>query len=377
MIRDLSNGPPSAADRQIAGLPGASAAPTDDRRLVHTSRVGALFPIYFKNLALTLITLGFYRFWAKTNVRRFLWSQTRFLDDPLVYLGRPAELLSGFLLVLALVLLPLALLSYFVAPEIIKTGEEMAGMAGLFMLGILPVLILLPFLLGVALYAARRYRLSRTAWRGIRGAMTGSAWNYGLLSIWCWFLTIISLGWYFPWMRMRLARRRITNSYFGDQKFTFSGNGREMLGTYFVFMFLGGIGASIAEVVASKFIFADQASWVSAGIAWLMFLLYRSRELAYIAGHSALGDLKFRYTYSDWLYIRFILGNLLISLASLTTGWVFLQRRQFQFQQRFLGFEGGLDFARLGQSGESETPTGEGLADVLDQGFEIGLDVGF
>ena len=38
-----------------------------------------LFGITFINLIKTIFTLGFYRFWAKTRVRQYLWGQTRFL----------------------------------------------------------------------------------------------------------------------------------------------------------------------------------------------------------------------------------------------------------------------------------------------------------
>lgn len=40
-------------------------------------------PIALSNLALTIVTLGFYRFWAKARERRYLWSRTRFIDDKL------------------------------------------------------------------------------------------------------------------------------------------------------------------------------------------------------------------------------------------------------------------------------------------------------
>src|SRR3546814_5837419 len=40
-------------------------------------------PIAFTNLLLTIVTLGIYRFWATTRTRRYLWANTRFIDDRL------------------------------------------------------------------------------------------------------------------------------------------------------------------------------------------------------------------------------------------------------------------------------------------------------
>ena len=61
------------------------------------------------NGILTILTLGIYQFWAKAKVRRFFWSNVRFLDDPLEYTGTGGELFVGFLIVIA-ILFPLGLI---------------------------------------------------------------------------------------------------------------------------------------------------------------------------------------------------------------------------------------------------------------------------
>ena len=51
--------------------------------------------------ALALIaTLGLYRFWVSTDVRRYLWSHTNLAGERLDYTGDPLELLVGFLVLL-------------------------------------------------------------------------------------------------------------------------------------------------------------------------------------------------------------------------------------------------------------------------------------
>ena len=67
-------------------------------------------PIALTNLLLTIVTLGIYRFWAKTRERRYLWSHTRFIDDTLEWTGTGKELFIGFIMAAVLVLFPLVLL---------------------------------------------------------------------------------------------------------------------------------------------------------------------------------------------------------------------------------------------------------------------------
>ena len=47
---------------------------------------------------LTILTLGIYRFWMKTRLRRWYWSAIRPGGHPLEYLGDPFEKLLGFLI---------------------------------------------------------------------------------------------------------------------------------------------------------------------------------------------------------------------------------------------------------------------------------------
>ena len=124
----------------------------------YDGRGGELFPIVLINLILTFFTLGIYRFWAKTRVRRYFLSRISFLEDRLEYTGTGLELFIGFLIVLA-VLVPLSiayqlLMQLAVGQGITTAMLVYAGYIGLFY-----------FLYYVATYRAQRYRLSRMTWR--------------------------------------------------------------------------------------------------------------------------------------------------------------------------------------------------------------------
>ena len=61
-----------------------------------------------RRVMLMVATIGLYRFWFVSDLRRFFWSRTLVDDSPLEYTGRGLELFIGFLIAVA-ILLPLGL----------------------------------------------------------------------------------------------------------------------------------------------------------------------------------------------------------------------------------------------------------------------------
>ena len=68
---------------------------TDTLNGRYTGAIGAFFWLNFRLGLLTLITLGLYRFWARTRVRRYMWSATSPGGDPFEYTGTGLEKLLG------------------------------------------------------------------------------------------------------------------------------------------------------------------------------------------------------------------------------------------------------------------------------------------
>src|SRR6201996_9360620 len=69
-----------------------------------------------RGAALELVTIGFYRFWLATDIRRHLWSNTLIDGDAAEYTGRGKELLLGFLFAMA-ILGPIYLAYFLVSVE--------------------------------------------------------------------------------------------------------------------------------------------------------------------------------------------------------------------------------------------------------------------
>jgi uncharacterized membrane protein YjgN (DUF898 family) len=76
-----------------------------------------------------------------------------------------------------------------------------------------------------AVYRARRYRLTRTIYRGLRFHQAGSAWRYAACAMFWWSLTILTFGLAYPWKESQLERFKMRNTYYGDLAGRFEGKG--------------------------------------------------------------------------------------------------------------------------------------------------------
>ena len=140
----------------------------------------ALFGLALKTSVLTFLTLGIYRFWAKTRVRKYIWSSISLSGDRLEYTGTGLEKFLGFLVavvVLAVYIGLVQLILFYFGLHFVfepKTRTEILMQLGTFYISFFAILPLMLF----ARYRARRYMLARTRLRGIRFGMDSAAWGY-------------------------------------------------------------------------------------------------------------------------------------------------------------------------------------------------------
>src|SRR5690242_8255044 len=193
-----------------------SPAPSPSSHVVFAGERRDFSRLVRRGAALELVTLGFYRFWLVTDIRRHLWSNTLIDGDSLEYTGRARELLIGFLIALA-ILAPFWLLYFLAGVE----AERLQAFASV------PLFIALYAFGQFAIYRARRYRLTRTVWRGVRFWMDGSGWSYaGRSMLWA-LLVVLTLGLAWPWREAALERYKMQHSYYGDLQGGFEGRGWE------------------------------------------------------------------------------------------------------------------------------------------------------
>jgi uncharacterized membrane protein YjgN (DUF898 family) len=182
-------------------------------RTAESGRVGRvealpteLAPLVNKGVLFTVLTLGIYRFWYRTNLRRWYRTNTVVDGDALAFHGTAKELLIGFLIAIAIFV---PLYGLFIAAGTFA-GEGLAP----FVSAAYGVVFLA--LAQFGLYRARRYRLTRTSWRGLRFDQDGSAWHYARVSLGYMVLVVLSLGILFPLLRLKTEAFRIRHTRFGS-----------------------------------------------------------------------------------------------------------------------------------------------------------------
>jgi uncharacterized membrane protein YjgN (DUF898 family) len=309
------------------------------RRPAFHGEGSTLFGIFIVNLLLTVLTLGIYSFWARTKVRRYLWSAVAFEGDRFAYHGTGKELLIGWLKAMAA--FAVVYVGFFV---LVQLGEGGALLAVLYFYG--AVLVLVP----LAILGARRYRLSRTSWRGVRFSQRGDLWGFVRLWIGGAILTGITLSLYRPYFETRTRAALWNDTWFGSAQFRFDGEGRDLFGRYVLALLL---------------------TIPTLGLYWFWYLAYRHR---YFWAHTGLGEARFESTVTGGGLLGLTLTNLLLVALTLGLGTPWALVRLWRYHTDNLALVGEVDFAAILQQRGPEAGTAEGLADVLDVGgFDLGM----
>ncbi|RKT32962.1 uncharacterized protein DUF898 [Roseovarius halotolerans] len=280
---------------------------------------GPLFGLAFVTALLTMLTLGIYRFWGKTRIRRYIWSSVSGDGDSFEYTGTGLEKFLGFLVAIVLLAVYLGAvqmilfffgLTLFAEP----TSPEMAlAQMGGFYLTFLAVVPLIFF----AQYRARRYKLARSRWRGVRFGAEKGAWGYALRAMGHWLLTILTLGLMLPRQTFWLEKYKTDRSWYGDGRFVQEGRWSALYGAM-KHLFIG-VGLVLAAVVALALQSPVVGGVLAAvGYVWAMvgFISYRVRAFIYLTEHKVLDDgIRFEARPETRTIIGLVIvGSLVVSL---------------------------------------------------------------
>jgi hypothetical protein len=280
---------------------------------------GALLSLVLRTTLLTVATAGIYSFWARTRLRRWLWSALRVGGTPFEYVGQPLEKLMGFVLAAVIVavylgvvvmLLIFASLSLFQDP-----GPGIAG----------AVLLLLP-VYWFAQYRGMRYLLNHTRWRGIAFSMRPGAWRYsGLALLWT-ALSVLSLGLLWPVRTQRLWRFRAERTFYGDDRFRLTLPARRLVPPFLPAL------AGVWGIVATTYIVGGMGREGYAGLyllfgpltlfGWVHWRVASFRLLASALGYAGAAGLTVRprtgpvigIHLGGWLAVAALLGVAAIAL---------------------------------------------------------------
>jgi uncharacterized membrane protein YjgN (DUF898 family) len=239
--------------------------------------------LFFKNLLLTICTLGIYSAWGRTNNRRYVWGATSFMGDRATYTGQGKELFVGWAFVGAIYLVG------YIVITLLSTVSPFIGFL---------IMPLYAYIYSLIIYGGTRYRLAKTSWRGIRFGLDKNkqhtrdfiflVFKYGLISIFTlgiatplflhevrkflvdksrfgtsyfiyagdrreffflcikgFLLTIVTFGIFAPWFQCRIMKFRLENTKFQDATFKVNLTGKDLFiftwGSFFGMIFTAGI----------------------------------------------------------------------------------------------------------------------------------------
>jgi uncharacterized membrane protein YjgN (DUF898 family) len=352
------------------------------QRAVFHGTGGTLFGIHLVNTLLTIVTLGFYYYWAKVRVRTFLFSQTEFAGDRFSYHGSARELLNGTMKASLIFGVP-----YYFLENIGQFLE--ANMAIRITLQV-AAWVLLAIFIPLAVVSARRYRLSRTAWRGIRFSFQGKALDFIKLWLLGYLLTGVTLGLYYPYFSAKKHAFLTQHSYFGSEPFRFSGDGATLFRP-FLMMYIPMVATALVsglalwssiefpinnaedpEALGSLMIGAVVGLVLGAFVFRLLWLPYSVIEQRFFWEQTSIGSARFRLPITIWPYLKLKLGNLFLMLCTLGLAWPWITIRNIQFITDQLALVGKDNFDETVQAYDGAPPIGEGLDGFLDTGFDLG-----
>jgi uncharacterized membrane protein YjgN (DUF898 family) len=300
---------------------------------------GTLFGIHLVNTLLTLVTLGVYYFWAKTRLRQYLFGQTGIEGDRFAYHGTGRELLLGTLKAALVFGVPILLLN--AVRDVLDVPASVKLVAGLISGSLLFVFF------PIAMVGARRYRLGRTSWRGIRFSFRGRVREMVKIVIAGSFFTALTFGLYYPFFLVARQTFMVSHSYFGNERFWFDGRGRDLFW---------------------PFVRSILLTLPTLGLCWVWYV---ARKRRYFWGHTAFGLARFSCTVTGSALLGLWVVNGLLLLCTLGLAWPWVRVRNIHFAFRNLALMGPLDLGRIQQEAQRISTLGEGLSGFFDSGFDL------
>jgi uncharacterized membrane protein YjgN (DUF898 family) len=232
--------------------------------------------------------------------------------------------------------------------------------------------------------------MSRTTWRGMRGGLGGSAAGYAGRAVLVWVLNGLTLGLHVPWARTKLWSYEANHMRFGDRRFGFEGNGRELFGAWVVsyLVVLGAgllgtaviLGTGLGEEVREAFTEQDQsriliyffgiiaAVLLLPAVLMILFLRFQARWLSFMASRTRFGEVTINARIGAWRLLRLTLGNLVLMLLTVGFAWPFVGHRTLRFLCERIEVHGIESLRTLEQSAPPPRAGAEGLAQLLEEG---------
>ncbi len=263
------------------------------------------FRIWIINLLLCVVTLGLYIPWAKVRRLKYFYSNTIIDSSSLDYHGSPKTIFKGWMIVSA-------------ALAAIRLIEAFNPLISSLMI------VIFSLSMPVFVVQSMRFKLRNTSYRGLRFVFHGKLKDAIMLySIWP-LLVTCTLGLLVPIWHKKIQHYIVSNSAFGQTKFTLNTTTKAFYALYFKCLGFA-IAVGIASVLFSKLLVGIAPSLATIASPALLYIgifgVLTPIFIGYVQNtlwnNMTLGELSFSSTVSTVELTKIMFKNLILTALTL------------------------------------------------------------
>lgn len=339
-----------------------------------TGTAAEFFRIWIVNLALTVVTLGFYLPWARVRTRQYFYGNTWLDGHNFEYTASPVALLRGYLIVAVF------FGAYNAAMQFQFEGWQwVAGIIAVLFVALYPWLV----------RQSMRFLARSTVHRGLHfrfiGTLGDAYVSYGLANLAAGLVFPA-----FPWAWFMQRRYQVQGVKYGQAAGHFRGD----IGPFYL-MALAGFGLSVVGLMAllvmlgmvmagigglgggwERFGNLGLGTIIGLGAAYLAFILLylaawqyvRAAIMKYVLNNVELGGVvRLSATFNPWTLVGITITNTLAQVLSLglLTPWAAIRRMNYLAGHIQVRTITNLDDFTA-EAGSDETALGEAATELLD-----------
>ncbi|MEM7499552.1 MAG: DUF898 family protein [Pseudomonadota bacterium] len=297
-------------------------APAASKQRPRFVESGAIFWIAFLGAIFSVLTVGLYRFWMITKLRRAYAGSIRIDGDPIEYTGTGFEKMLGFLIAVSMLAIYLGIANVLLIFAGIASLDAGALFAPVSLVAVVPFIFW-------AQYRGQRYVMARMRWRGIRFGLGGGAWGYMLRSLLWAFAAVVTLGLLYPYLHFRQAKYMTDRSSFGSLQMRQEGSWLGLF-AYWVWLYIAaGMVFLAAWGLAEEMKLGEQGISMMLAIfmpfafllLFILFMNYQIGAFRYLWDNRRIGraEVENDVTVSAiiWTYVK---GSFLVSVLTMVVG---------------------------------------------------------
>ena len=319
--------------------------PAKSHQFAFVASSSELFILMIKNVIFTLLTLGLYTPYARTNVRKYIWKSTSLNSSPFMFKGDPASLRNSYLKIVILIIL------YLVVEAIIFKIFLHDKLELIIIYNISIYAAYFVFFIW-ARFGAYCYLVNHTSYRSISfNVKQGGSSEHLKSSIKGSIFTILTLGIYYPFMLCSLEKIRWGKTQYGDLPFKYSPEVKE-----FFFLWLKGCFLSILTL---GFYYP-----------WHTVAMHKYR-----LSHLKFGHSQFHSSAKGGEYLMVCLKSILLLIVTLGLGAPIVMNLNLAYFFKNASIKGNINFDEIVAAAKNKRPGtfSDAASDIL--GIESGVEL--